>query len=322
MSDKIRLDAALVSSAKVALVTPLAMNHLKQLERNGVRESPELLPSSPHRPLRRSSSQTRVLVPLSTSPCAANQLSPRALTPPALKSPRMGSLSQSPPASVDNRQALSQSMRCTKASKLSTESFSGSGSQTQPLASFFEKARSENSVGRSSAAASGGGSGSPSGSPTASPRTTPDIVRRLSSGRAMALNRKPVLICRLRDPLGIAPDFDTFYVPAGKMPADHYQAFILAQPSNNVPTSGQSTKAMDEYTLVAEIQTLRKRASALLVKRGSQMAGFSDTFAELGHDEGRYAEYRKNAPGAEPDFRPPDDATEYETIYIIAPSGF
>jgi len=95
---------------------------------------------------------------------------------------------------------------------------------------------------------------------------------------------------------------------------EHRQILSLAQPAG--PGDGK----MDAYALVSEIQILRQRASLLLMKRASRYITMAPDFtpdANVGCDEGRYTEFKQA-----PSWRPPADEAKFESITVVAPSGF
>jgi len=303
-----------IAKAKAKLVTPLALSRVVAI---AAQEKTSIETALSKVPLKRCSSASRVSHPLSTSPSP----SPRALTP-TFHSPRMVD------APVD-RDFLTQSARRASngASQLALSS-SAAGSKTQPIvmpSSFkLERPSSERSV----ASASPRSQSSPrplQASPAASPRTA---LRRRSSVGGSALNKKPILIELIRDPLAIDRSKLYFFVPAGKMTMEHRQMFVLAQPSRSDDDGEAHALTMDEYFMSEPVQLLRKRAHFLLVRQNVHRlvdpasmpaALFSDMdkYAEMIADEGKYGEYEML-----PNWTPPVDDTKYERVCIVAPTGF
>lgn len=100
------------------------------------------------------------------------------------------------------------------------------------------------------------------------------------------------------------------------MTMQHRQMLCLAQP--DLEPEANKEKKIDTHLLVPEIQKLRREASMLLVNRTSPL--FSDgTFIDIGLDEGLYAEFFVDSKSAK---KIALDATKYEELCVIAPSGF
>jgi len=279
-------ESEILRKAKANVITPLALHNLMNVIVNERKFEEETV--SLRSPLRRRSSMPRVSVPLSsTSP----EPPPRALTP-TFHSPRMSS---SPPMSLE-RSSLAHSAHVS--SKLSVVSLN---EPRKPEDGALERAKSERTLAGNS--------------PRASPRLTPETPRRRNSIGGSVLNKKPIVVRFIVDPLAISPECDLYFIPAGRMSMEHRQILSLAQPAAEKWSQEESAPKMDEYSLVREIQILRRRASLLLLKRSSRHVMPPD--ADVSHDEGKYAEFKQA-----PSWRPPSDESKFEVLNVVAPSGF
>ena len=144
----------------------------------------------------------------------------------------------------------------------------------------------------------------------------------MSTG-ALAPNKRPILIKRILDPLGINPAFELYLIPPGKITAEHRQLIALAAPERD------GADGMDRYATVTEIQRARMHASMLLMHRSSPRCE-SGAFLDIGVDEGLYEQYlydpvKKEYVGArrsdEKKIELPRDPAKYEEICIIAATG-
>jgi len=293
--------AAAAKSARARLITPLALAHLTGTSVKDV-ETPRTLMRRASTPLMPDGGGGGGGISYSPAP-------PRAVTP-TYRSPRMDSGGSSTarahtpqPTSADAL-SHSQSMRGSTSQRV----LFVSGSQTQPI-TFSPRLERIGSAG-------GGASSSITNTPAAATAVgagaSPRVSRRDSIG-GQALNKKPVLVRRIRDPLverGDDSKCDLYYVPTNRMSAEHRQILMLAAP-------GEKKRGIDAFVDVEEVQLLRERASYLLRHRSTAtLDGGGNMFSGIIDAAARYAEFEQP-----PGWQPPADETKYDVITVVAPSG-
>jgi len=240
-------------------------------------------------PLRRRSSTPYDAKPLSTSPRPE-----RALTP-TFRSPR--GPCDSPPLTALPR-INGEDNFLARSSNLSRSSNSSLSKSSSPAATLLERAKSDRLPRRERRTHS---------TTPEPPESAIDIMERRFSVGAYAPNKRPLLVRRVRDPLGVAEDVDIFFIPKGKMTAADYAVLANAQQTD-------SAAVPDHDALDEDYRVLRRRASLLLLGRAGVIFTRLDAQEESVAEEGKFSQF-----ACAPNFVPSMPPTDYDTLEIIAP---
>ena len=256
--------------------------------------------------------------PRSVTPTSASTARPTSrLSTSQSPAPPGVSRSGSPLLSGSDRSWLTQSARNSPTLSSSIPlAVSTAGGSIVPLPpSFLERSMSERHYNRDSPRASPRAARTPRGndsqpslppSPCLTPRTDNETRLRRQSTGGNALNKRPLLVRRIRDPFDIGTAHDIFFIPAGKMTMAENTILAIAQ---RLPEEGVQSMSNAKFTF--NLLQIRTRATLLLVGR-RELSPYQRSVIDVMPEEGKFIDCKKPC-----NFVPTEK--EFDEITIIAP---